>query len=415
MKKDDSLVFVDEVKPTEDLLDPFKDCWHLLVVDDDPEVHAITRLVLSEVTLLGKELKLHSANSSQEAKQLLLNDTPFAIALIDVVMETDQAGLELINWIRKVKQNLNIRLVLRTGQPGKAPEREVITNYDINDYRSKTDLTSMQLYTLTCACLRSYRDITAKKVAENENMLKSTFLANISHELRTPMHSILSFSELSIPLLSKMPASRDVDKLTRYSNNINSSGKRLLILINNLLDIEKLGTGCTSFIPVFSDFIDIINDTLAEMEGFLFDRLIQVNIENKSSDTRVWIDTTLMLQVMINLLSNAVKFSPKNSVITIDITDIFKKIDSDVNKVPQPALEVKVLDQGIGIPEEELLTIFEPFVQSTATKKAMEGSGLGLPICQKILSFHQGQIEAINLPDKGACFSFQLLKTENIE
>ena len=83
------------------------------------------------------------------------------MAIIDVVMETDKAGLELISWIREEHNDHHIRLVLRTGQPGQAPEKEVIANYDINDYKEKTELTSTKLFILTFACIRAYRDIKA--------------------------------------------------------------------------------------------------------------------------------------------------------------------------------------------------------------------------------------------------------------
>jgi len=162
MNNDDVLVFTDESDEdkhfNEESID---DYWHLLVVDDEVEVHKVTQLSLKNTEILGKRLKIHLADSAKQAKELLHSNTPFAMAIIDVVMETDKAGLDLISWIRDVKQNHHIRLVLRTGQPGQAPEKEVITNYDINDYKEKTELTSTKLFTLTYACLRAYRDIKA--------------------------------------------------------------------------------------------------------------------------------------------------------------------------------------------------------------------------------------------------------------
>jgi len=161
-KSNELLVFSDDTSSNDapDSSEP-EDFWHLLVVDDEPEVHSVTRLALKGFEFLGKQLKVHSANSAAEAKEILLGGIDFAMALIDVVMETDHAGLNLVRWIRDEQKNLNIRLVLRTGQPGQAPEREVITNYDINDYKEKTELTSNKLYTLTYSCLRAYRDIIA--------------------------------------------------------------------------------------------------------------------------------------------------------------------------------------------------------------------------------------------------------------
>ncbi len=159
MSNNDLVTFKkDVIDDNTSLLD---DCWHLLIVDDDVQVHAVTLLTLKNTQILGKKLKFHTAESAEQAKKLLQQDIPFALALIDVVMETDQAGLDLVRWIRDVKKNGHIRLVLRTGQPGQAPEREVITNFDINDYKEKTELTANKLYTLAYSCLRAYRDIIA--------------------------------------------------------------------------------------------------------------------------------------------------------------------------------------------------------------------------------------------------------------
>lgn len=150
--------FSAEKTPNKSFEEPF---WHLLIVDDDPEVHSVTRLALSGFTFGGHRLKIDSALSAAEARDYLSKDTKYALALLDVVMETNQAGLDLAKWIREEAKNEHIRLVLRTGQPGEAPEREVINDYDINDYREKTELTANKLYTLVFASIRSYRDILA--------------------------------------------------------------------------------------------------------------------------------------------------------------------------------------------------------------------------------------------------------------
>ncbi len=162
MNKDEILVFTDESNDEPGHSEKaIEDYWHILVVDDEVEVHMVTRLALKKTKIFGKNLKIHSADSAKQAKELLQSNIPFAMAIIDVVMETDKAGLELVSWIREVKENHHIRLVLRTGQPGQAPEKEVIANYDINDYKEKTELTSTKLFTLSYACLRAYRDIKA--------------------------------------------------------------------------------------------------------------------------------------------------------------------------------------------------------------------------------------------------------------
>lgn len=133
--------------------------WKILIVDDEPEVHAVTKLALSDFIFQGKNLAFFSAYSGAEAKQLIADHPDAAIVLLDVVMETDDAGLLVASYIREQLRNEHVRIILRTGQPGQAPERQVIINYDINDYKSKTELTAQKLFTVIMSSLRSYRDI----------------------------------------------------------------------------------------------------------------------------------------------------------------------------------------------------------------------------------------------------------------
>ncbi|HSG51627.1 MAG TPA: DUF3369 domain-containing protein, partial [Rheinheimera sp.] len=130
-------------------------------VDDEPEVHAVTKLALSDFNFQGKGLTFLSAYSGAEAKALIEQHPDAAIMLLDVVMETDDAGLLVARYIREQLHNEHVRIILRTGQPGQAPERQVIINYDINDYKSKTELTAQKLFTVVMSSLRSYRDILA--------------------------------------------------------------------------------------------------------------------------------------------------------------------------------------------------------------------------------------------------------------
>ena len=133
--------------------------WKVLIVDDEPEVHSVTKLALSDFTFQGKNLEFISAYSGAEAKKTLEQHPDAAIILLDVVMETDDAGLLVARYIREELHNHYVRIILRTGQPGQAPERQVIVNYDINDYKSKTELTAQKLFTVVMSSLRSYRDI----------------------------------------------------------------------------------------------------------------------------------------------------------------------------------------------------------------------------------------------------------------
>ena len=133
--------------------------WKILIVDDEPDIHSVTKLALSRFKLDGRSLAFSNAYSGLQAKELLETEKDIAIAFIDVVMESDHAGLELIKWIRDDLKNRTMRIILRTGQPGQAPEEDVIVNYDINDYKAKAELDSRKLMTSVYSALRSYRDI----------------------------------------------------------------------------------------------------------------------------------------------------------------------------------------------------------------------------------------------------------------
>ncbi len=133
--------------------------WKMLVVDDEPDIHAITKIALSDFKLDNRGITQLHAYSAKEARNILEENPDIAILLLDVVMESDGAGLDLVRYIRNVLGNKTMRIVLRTGNPGHAPERRVIADFDINDYREKSELTTQKLNTVMYTALRSYRDI----------------------------------------------------------------------------------------------------------------------------------------------------------------------------------------------------------------------------------------------------------------
>jgi signal transduction histidine kinase/CheY-like chemotaxis protein len=133
--------------------------WKVLIVDDEPDVHSMTSLSLQKFKFAGKNLQIFQAVSGIEAQEILAAEPNMAVALIDIVMETDDAGLRLVDFIRNELKYSLIRLIIRTGQPGMAPEKEVIERYDIDDYKDKTELTAQKLYTAMRTALKSYRDL----------------------------------------------------------------------------------------------------------------------------------------------------------------------------------------------------------------------------------------------------------------
>ena len=136
-----------------------QDVWIVLLVDDEPEVHEITKLVLAETSFAGAPVELHSAYSAVDAKMFLESHPDTALMLLDVVMETDDAGLRLVTYVREQMGNTDLQIVLRTGQPGMAPEREVIPGYDINGYFLKTEMVAQKLRSIVISSLRAYKYI----------------------------------------------------------------------------------------------------------------------------------------------------------------------------------------------------------------------------------------------------------------
>ncbi len=133
--------------------------WKVMIVDDLKAVHTVTRMVLADFVFEGKGLEFISAYSGEEAKLLLETHPDTAVILLDVVMEREDSGLVLVRHIREDMENRSVRIILRTGLPGKAPLEKVIVDYDINDYTDKTELTAQKLFTVIISALRSYRDI----------------------------------------------------------------------------------------------------------------------------------------------------------------------------------------------------------------------------------------------------------------
>jgi signal transduction histidine kinase len=133
--------------------------WKILIADDEKAVHEVTQLALQGFTFHGKPLTFLSAYSGEEAKAILAQHSDIALIFLDVVMETNYSGLEVIKYIRETLKNKLIRIILRTGQPGEAPEESIIVNYDINDYKLKTELTQRRLFTTLVAGLRGYYDL----------------------------------------------------------------------------------------------------------------------------------------------------------------------------------------------------------------------------------------------------------------
>src|SRR5579871_4165264 len=177
--------------------------WKVAVIDDDPAVHDGTRFALSDYVLNGQRLDILSASSAAEGRELLARHPDVAAVLLDVIMETDSAGLDLVHFIRSTLKNETVRIILRTGQPGQAPERRVIIDYDINDYKAKTELTADKLFTSLTAALRSYQQL--------QRMVETRRGLEIIIDAASTLYDFKSMQRLAEGVLTQLASLLNVD------------------------------------------------------------------------------------------------------------------------------------------------------------------------------------------------------------
>lgn len=237
----------------------------------------------------------------------------------------------------------------------------------------------------------------SKEAAEAANKAKTVFLANMSHELRTPMHAILSFSEMGINKAGQITP----EQIFRYFERIQSSGKRLLALLNDLLDMSRLEANKMVYDKSPCALQTTVSGAVTEISSLLASKQLDVLVDENTPAVEALYDKARITQVLVNLLSNAIKFSPHGARIYIDFIKS-ARLDND-----SPAIGLTVRDEGPGIPEQDLDHIFDTFTQSKQAHTAT-GTGLGLAISRQIMFDHGGSISARNYPSGGAIFTLLL-------
>ncbi|HEV8312970.1 MAG TPA: response regulator [Burkholderiaceae bacterium] len=390
--------------------------WKIIIADDDDAVHSISTMVLRNCRFEGRGLSFLSAHSGEATRRVVAEHPDCAILLLDVVMETEHAGLDVVRYVREELRNGFIRIILRTGQPGQAPEKWVVENYDINDYTEKTELTAQKLVTTIISALRSFRDLRelerhrehleeliaartadlclAKEQADAANRAKSDFLASMSHELRTPLNAILGYAQI----LQWEEGLKD--KQAKGLKTIEQAGQHLLALIDEILDLAKIEAGRIE-----------LNATPVELAPFLMAiaNIIRVRVEPKGVafvddvgglPIAVMVDERRLRQVLLNLLGNAAKFTDRGEV----------RLAARATQVGDQwaTLRFEVRDTGIGIARNDVQTLFQPFQQVGDEQRRRGGTGLGLAISRQLVRHMGGDIEVRSTPGAGSTFSFEL-------
>lgn len=242
--------------------------------------------------------------------------------------------------------------------------------------------------------------ILAKESAENANKSKSEFLANMSHELRTPLHGILSFAMLGEERIENL----SVEKLKKYFKNIHASSDRLLVLVNDLLELSKLESGKFKLEIGKINLHEVVDNCIAEQEANINESSLEVSCDFSENFPLVECDKNRIGQVIMNLLGNAIKFSPEGGHIQITVST-FSQQENDQD---MDMYRFSFADQGKGVLDEEKESIFNKFIQSNQHEAGSGGTGLGLAITRELINEHQGSIRCEDAPGGGAIFIFEL-------
>jgi len=389
------------------------DTWKLFIVDDDKDIHEITKLALKDLKFKDKPISFVSAYSAREAISYLKENPLFAIVLLDIGMETNDAGLDVATFIREqLKDNLT-RIIIRTGQPGDVPEQDIIDNYDINDYKSKTEITVEKLFTSIRTAIAQYDQINELAnlnqdlekrieiaVAKQHEQQEALFLQNravqmgellnmLAHQWRQPLSRISAVTAqlklaLALGEINAAEFDKQVNGIENYTNELSKTIDEFR-MVYEPSDLSHNTPVC----ELLEKSISIMN-SLFKVKNIHTNLLCDPNVKEFCTSTELF-------QVVLSILKNAQEAFVENSVEKSSI-DISVRQEMDL-------LKICIKDNAGGIPTELIDKIFDPYF---STKKNKNGHGLGLYMSRKIIEQHcHGQL-TVNSTGTGTSFIINL-------
>ncbi len=386
---------------------------NILAVDDKPQ-----NLLVLEKYLMEPGINIIKAGSGNQALGLVLENT-FALILMDVQMP-DMDGFETAELIRQNADTSEVPIIFVTAISKE--EQHVFKGYQSGavDYlfkpldpvilKSKVDV-FIRLYkqkslledhnkTLESQVAKRTIELQqAKEKAEEANQAKSRFLSNMTHELMTPLHHIISFASFGV----KGSPDDERSKLQSHFSKILVSSERLRLLSQNLLDLSLMQSGSMTFQKSQCDLEHLVNTVMINLSTLIEDKSMKVTVKKPTTSTVVEGDSEKLSTLFRHVITNAIQYSEPGQPIDIAFDEVLDTASEEAG----PAVLVSVSDHGVGIPEDELEEIFDKFAESSSTRNNSGGTGLGLAICSEIAKAHGGKIWAKS-SETGSIINIQL-------